>query len=445
MEIEPDLYGLVVVFIKLQPISLFMIIGFITIILLLIISALISGSEVAFFSLSPTNINKLKESNQKKDSTIIQLIDKPEKLLATILIANNFVNVGIVILSSFITNSLFDFTDSPILGFIVQVVLITFLLLTFGEILPKVYATQKAMTLSKFMAFPFLILVKILNPISTLLITSTNIVNKKFANKKPNISIDDLSQALDLTANDLKDEEKILKGIVNFTNIDVKEIMVSRLYVQAVDIKTNFSKLLGIIVENGYSRIPVYENNFDNIKGVLYIKDLLPFINKGNSFSWQSYIRAPYFIPETKKINDLLEEFQHKKIHMAIVIDEYGGTSGIITLEDILEEIVGEINDELDDVEKNFAKIDDHNYIFEGKTQINDFYKILDIQENIFEDIKGDSDTLAGLILELTGKLPKKHEIVDYKNYRFKVKSADERKIKQLYVTIRDNVKIVNE
>ncbi|MDH3382123.1 MAG: gliding motility-associated protein GldE [Flavobacteriaceae bacterium] len=417
-----------------------MIVGGITIIILLILSALISGSEVAFFSLSPSNINKLKESNNKHDITIVKLIEKPEKLLATILIANNFINVGIVILSSFLTNYIFDFADSPVLGFIIQVVLITFLLLTFGEILPKVYATQRALSLSKFMAYPFAILLKIFNPISTLLISATNIVNKKFANKKPNISLNDLSEALDLTSNELKEEEKILKGIVNFTNIDVKEIMVSRLYVQSINIKTEFSKLLGIIVESGFSRIPVYENSFDNIKGVLYIKDLLPYINKGNSFSWQSFIRSPYFIPETKKINDLLEDFQLRKIHMAIVIDEYGGTSGIITLEDILEEIVGEINDELDEVEKSHTQIDENNYIFEGKTQINDFYKILDIQENIFDNIKGDADTLAGLILEITGKLPKKHEVIDHKYFKFKVKSADERKIKQIYVTTKANL-----
>ncbi len=438
MEIEPNLYGWVDVFIKQQPVSLFIITGLIVIVLLLLMSALISGSEVAFFSLSPTDINALKETKSKHNKKILSLIDNPEKLLATILIANNFVNVGIVILSSFITSNIFDFDNYPVTGFVIQVILITFLLLTFGEILPKVYATQKAMNLIRFMAVPVYVLVRIFNPLSTILINSTNIVNKKFGNKKPNISIDELSQALDLTSDDLKEEEKILKGIVNFTNIDVKEIMVSRLYVQAVDIKTDFNKLLSIIVETGFSRIPVYEDNFDNIKGVLYIKDLLPYINNSSSFSWQSYLRTPYFIPETKKINELLEEFQSKKIHMAIVIDEYGGTSGIITLEDILEEIVGDINDELDDVEKTYTRINKDTYIFEGKTQLNDFYKILNIEENIFDEIKGDADTLAGLILELTGKLPKKHEIIEHKNFKFKVKSADDRKIKQLFVTIKN-------
>ncbi len=432
---------MVEVFNKLQPISFILIIGLLIIIVLLIASALISGSEVAFFSLSPSNINTIKRSDLKKNKIILKLIKKPEKLLATILIVNNFINIGIVILSSFLSNSLFDFSNSPVWGFIIQIVIIAFLLLIFGEILPKILATQRPVGFAKFMAFPIIILAKIFNPLSTVLINSTNIVNKKFAKKKQNISLNDLSQALDLASEDLKDDEKILKGIVKFSNIDVKEIMVSRLYVKSVDIKTNYSKLLELIVETGFSRIPVYDSNFDNVKGVLYIKDLLPHIHKGSSFKWQSFIRHPYYIPETKKINDLLEEFQLKKIHMAIVIDEYGGTSGIITLEDVLEEIVGEINDELDDVEKIFTKINDNTYIFEGKTLLNDFYKIFNIEDTVFDDVKGDADTLAGLILELTGKMPQINEIIEYGDFNFKVKSVDNRRIKQIIVTVKGNIK----
>ncbi len=432
---------MVEVFNKLQPISFTLIIGFIIIIVLLMASALISGSEVAFFSLSPSNINTIKRSDLKKDKIILKLIKKPEKLLATILIVNNFVNIGIVILSSFLSNSLFDFSNSPVWGFIIQIVIIAFLLLIFGEILPKILATQRPVGFAKFMALPIIILTKIFNPLNTILINSTNIVNKKFAKKKQNISLNDLSQALDLTSEDLKDDKKILKGIVKFSNIDVKEIMVSRLYVKSVDIKTDYSKLLDLIVETGFSRIPVYDSNFDNVKGVLYIKDLLSHIHKGNSFKWQSFIRHPYYIPETKKINDLLEEFQLKKIHMAIVIDEYGGTSGIITLEDVLEEIVGEINDELDDVEKVFTKVNNNTYIFEGKTLLNDFYKIFNIEDTVFNDVKGDADTLAGLILELTGEMPQAHEIIECDDFNFKVKSVDNRRIKQIIVKIKGNIK----
>ena len=438
--LESDLYSLVMLsFLNITfHFSYGVIIGFIVMILLLIASAFISGSEVAFFSLTPSNINSLKEKVSRTNNLILKLLNTPERLLATILIANNFVNVGIIILSTFVTISFVDFSYSPAIRFILQVIIITFLILLFGEIIPKIYATQYAMRFASFMAYPLFFLEKIFRPISSFLIYSTKIVNKKFSQAKQNISIDDLSQALDLTSDEIKEDRKILKGIVKFGNINVKEIMKSRVDIVAIDVKTtrDFSELLSVIIESGYSRIPVYFETFDNIKGIIYIKDLLPYIHKNNFFKWQSLIRAPYFVPETKKINDLLEEFQSKKIHLAIVIDEYGGTSGIVTLEDILEEIVGEINDEFDDKQVKYSKLDDKNYIFEGKTLLNDFYKIIQSDDNIFDDIKGDSDTLAGLILEIKGEIPKIYEKITYKNFVFKIESVDKRRIRRIKITI---------
>jgi len=360
----------------------------------------------------------------------------PECLLATILVVNNFINIGIVILSAFITNSIIDFSNIPTLGFIFQIIIITFLLLLFGEILPKIYATHYAVQFATNMAYPLFYLEKIFKPISSILIYSTSIVNKRFARKKQNISMDDLSKAMELPSTTIMEDEKILKGIAKFRNIDVKEIMKSRLDVVSIDMKTKFSKLLPQIIESGYSRIPIYSGSFDNIMGILYIKDLLPHLNKNDTFKWQSLIRSPYFVPETKKINDLLEEFQLKKIHLAMVVDEYGGTHGIITLEDILEEIVGEITDESDEDEPTYVRLDESNYVFEGKTLLNDFYKIINTSDNIFNEIKGEADTLAGLILELKGKIPGKDDIIRYKNFSFKIDSVDFRRIKRIRVKI---------
>ena len=360
----------------------------------------------------------------------------PERLLATILVVNNFINIGIIILSAFITNSIIDFSNIPTLGFIFQIIIITFLLLLFGEILPKIYATHYALQFATNMAYPLFYLEKIFKPISSILIYSTSIVNKRFARKKQNISMDDLSKAMELPSTTITEDEKILKGIVKFRNIDVKEIMKSRLDVVAIDMQTKFSKLLPQIIESGYSRIPIYSGSFDNIRGILYIKDLLPHLNKNDTFKWQSLIRLPYFVPETKKINDLLEEFQSKKIHLAMVVDEYGGTHGIITLEDILEEIVGEIADESDEDEPTYVRLDESNYLFEGKTLLNDFYKIINTSDNIFNEIKGDADTLAGLILEIKGKIPEKDDIIRYKNFSFKIDSVDFRRIKRIRVKI---------
>ncbi|MGQ1908595.1 gliding motility-associated protein GldE [Marinifilum sp. RC60d5] len=400
-------------------------------VLLLFCSALISGSEVALFSLSPQQVNDIESEENPKNKRLLKLLRLPEQLLATILIGNNFVNVGIVILSSYITNSLVDFSHAPTIGFLVQVVIITFLLLLFGEIIPKVYATQTSVRFSKFMAFPLYYMEKIFRPLSVILIKSTSIVNKRIS-KKQNISMGDLSQALELTADEITDEMEILEGIVNFGNINVEEIMKSRVDVIALDVRAAFGKVKATIIDSGYSRIPVYDGTFDNVRGILYVKDLLPHHHKPNTFRWQSIIRPPYYVPETKKINDLLEEFQTQKNHMAIVVDEYGGTSGIITMEDILEEIIGDITDESDEEKETYTLEKDGSYLFEGKTLLNDFFKIVDLDSETFENIKGDADTLAGLLLEIKGDIPQKKEAFKYKTYQFIVEAVDNRRIKKI-------------
>jgi putative hemolysin len=437
LEAEPYYPALFASFgITLKQFSFEVFIALVVVIFLLISSALISGSEVAYFSLSPAELNKLKRSKFKIDQAVIRLLGIPDRLLATILVANTFINIGIVIISTYVTSKLFEFSGSMAVGFIMQVVIITFLLLFFGEILPKVYASRYAVKFSKLMAKPLDISERVFRPINSFLIYSTSIVNRRFMQKRKNISIAELSDALELTQHDISEDKRILKGIVKFGNIYVKEIMKSRVDAIGVDISMKFKNLMSVINNSGYSRIPVYEGTFDNIKGILYIKDLLPHIHKSGFFKWQSLIRPPYYIPESKKINDLLKEFQVNKIHMAIVIDEYGGSSGIITLEDILEEIVGEITDEYDDEESIYTKIDDNQYIVEGKILLNDFYKIFNVDENIFNDVKGEADTLAGLILELRGEIPLKDEIISYKNFVFKVISVDKRRIIKIHVTV---------
>lgn len=418
-----------------NPVDLKIIIGFLILAILLFASGLASASEVAYFSLMPEDIEKLRNNKQNKHQTVLRLYGMPEKLLSTILVANNTINVTIVLLAAFISSKLFDFSTEPVIGFIVEAVVITFLLLFFGEILPKVFASRNSLQTALFMAYPLAWMIKILNPVTSLLIKSTSFVKKRYSRRaSSDLSIDDLSDALELTSDELDEDEKILKGIVNFGNISANAIMCPRIDVTAVDINLQFSQIIPVIIESGFSRIPVYSESFDNVKGILYAKDVLPYMNNTDSFKWQSLLRQPYFIPETKKINDLLKEFQQKKIHMAVVIDEYGGTSGIITLEDILEEIVGEITDESDEDEILYKKIDDKTTVFEGKILLNDFLKILDIDEDIFSYVRGDSETLAGLILELTGEIPKKKQVIKYGNYTFTIESADRRRIKEIRV-----------
>jgi len=408
------------------------IIGFFVLGLMLVFSAFISGSEVAFFSLTPGNIDNLSNDRSKRASHALRLTGMPERLLGTILVANNFVNVGIVMLSAYLSNQLFDFSSSPVLGFILEVVTITFILLLFGEILPKVYAARSGLTFALFMATPLLFLEKVFRPVSIILIKSTALIKK--IESRNAISKGELSEAISLASGENKDDEKILKGIVKFGNIYAREIMQPRIDVTAIDIKTPFRDVIPFIIESGFSRIPVYSGSFDSVEGILYVKDLLPHFHKPNSFNWQSLIRPPYYVPETKKINDLLEEFQTKKIHMAIVIDEYGGTSGIITLEDILEEIMGEIPDESGNDDIPYEKIGENLFIFEGKTQLNDFLKVFDIEEDPFEQVRGESDTLAGLILEITGEIPAPGYSVEYNKFTFTIDAADKRRIKKIKV-----------
>jgi gliding motility-associated protein GldE len=410
------------------------IIGLVILIILLFISALMSGSEVAFFSLSPADLKKLKLSKSKRSKGVLKLYGMPQKLLSTILVANNFVNISIIILASFISNRSFNFSNTPVFGFIIEVVVITFLILFFGEIMPKVYATKNIVPIALIMSMPILLLEKIFRPVTSVLIFSTSFVKKRTIPRHNNLSMNDLSDALELTSNDIQDDEKILKGIVKFGNINVSAIMCPRVDVIAFDIRAGFSQIIPGIIESGFSRIPVYSGSFDNVKGILYAKDVLPFTANPDSFKWQALLRPPYFVPETKKINDLLKEFQMKKMHMAVVIDEYGGTSGIVTLEDILEEIVGEIGDENDDDQAMFTKIDEYTYIFEGKILLNDFYRVYNIEGDPFEDIRGESETLAGLILEVTGEIPHNGQEIKLHQFTFRIESADKRRISKIRV-----------
>lgn len=413
--------------------------GLVILAILLLGSALMSGSEVAYFSFRPEDIERFKTNKSKQAKTALKLYNNPEKLLSTVLVGNNTINIAIVLLSAYVSSKLFDFSAEPVLGFIINVVVITFLLLFFGEIMPKVYASRNHIAFALFMAVPLTIMIRIFQPVTSILIFSSSFVKKRTGTRRSNISMDDLSDALELTSDDFTEDEKILKGIVNFGNINVSAIMCPRIDVTAVDIKSGFNTVIDTIINSGFSRIPVFSGSFDTVKGILYAKDILPYAGNPSGFKWQSILRPPYFVPETKKINDLLKEFQIKKIHMAVVIDEYGGTSGIITLEDILEEIVGEISDEGDEDKPMYRKLDDKTYIFEAKILLNDFCKVFDIEEELFEDIRGESETLAGLILELTGEIPQKGKIIKTGNFTFRIESADRRRINEVRVEINRN------
>ena len=414
--------------------------GMVVVVILLFCSAMISGSEVAFFSLTPQHISTLKQQDSRKAPLVLRHLEKPERLLASILITNNFINVGIVIIASFVTGTLLDFSGSPVLGFVIKVVVITFLLLLFGEIIPKIYASRFAPRFALWMAIPLVVLDRVFHPLIFILIKSTGLVNRRLAKKGQNISMDDLSEALDLTTGVVQDEKDMLEGIVRFSNLEASEIMKPRTDVTAVDIQTDLQTLIGVIISSGFSRIPVYEETSDNLKGILYVKDLLPHINKKDGFQWQNLIREPFYVPETKKINDLLKEFQEKKIHLAIVVDEYGGTEGIVTMEDILEEVVGEITDESDEAEEFYRRIDARTTVFKGKTLLNDFYKVTELDDELFDDVKGDAETVAGLILELKGGFPRVNDIITCKNIEFTVLGMDNRRIKEIRVYLKDPV-----
>ena len=407
--------------------------------ILLLCSGFVSASEIAFFSLSPKDMNDIKQSGKNVDKRIVDLLDESERLLATILISNNFVNVTIIMLCNYFFSNVVDFGTAEIVEFLVLTVLLTFLLLLFGEIIPKIYSAQNTLPFARIAAPVLAFLRKLFYPLSSMLMHSTIIVNRIVSKEDHNISVDELSQALELTdREEIKEERNILQGIIRFGDETAKEVMTSRLDMVDLDIKTSYTQVLKTIVENGYSRMPVYEGSQDNIKGVLYIKDLLPHLNKGDNFRWQSLIRQAYFVPETKMIDDLLRDFQKNRIHIAVVVDEFGGTSGIITLEDIIEEIVGEINDEYDEEERQYVKVGDNVYVFEAKILLADFYKVLDTDYDEFESIVGEADTLAGLLLEIKGEFPKLHEQLTFGRYEFEILEMDDRRILKVKVQVNE-------
>lgn len=405
---------------------------------LLLMSAFASGSEIAFFSLSPSDVAELEDGKFDADKKIQNLRDDSERTLATILIANNFVNVTIIMLLNYVIAGVISFGERALLlQFLFTTVILTFLLLLFGEIMPKVYARQDPLKFCRRCVGGIMFARKLFWPIENILLKSGMMAEKIIQKENHVLSVDDLEQALELTdKNDIKDEQNMLKGIIRFGDETAKEVMTSRQNIVDLDIRSNYADVLKCIEDNNYSRIPVYQDNTDNIRGILYIKDLLPHLAKSSNFRWQSLIRPPYFVPETKKIDDLLREFQENKVHIAIVVDEFGGTSGIVTLEDILEEIVGEINDEYDEEEKFYSKLNYNTFIFEGKTLLTDLCRILNVDDEEFEEVEGDADTLAGLLLEIKGDFPSIHEKIDYKNYTFEVMNVEERRISKIKVTV---------
>ena len=405
---------------------------------LLLMSAFASGSEIAFFSLSPSDVAELEDGKFGADKKIQNLRDDSERTLATILIANNFVNVTIIMLLNYVIAGVISFGERALLlQFLFTTVILTFLLLLFGEIMPKVYARQDPLKFCRRCVGGIMFARKLFWPIENILLKSGMMAEKIIQKENHVLSVDDLEQALELTdKNDIKDEQNMLKGIIRFGDETAKEVMTSRQNIIDLDIRSNYADVLKCIEDNNYSRIPVYQDNTDNIRGILYIKDLLPHLTKSSNFRWQSLIRPPYFVPETKKIDDLLREFQENKVHIAIVVDEFGGTSGIVTLEDILEEIVGEINDEYDEEEKFYSKLNYNTFIFEGKTLLTDLCRILNVDDEEFEEVEGDADTLAGLLLEIKGDFPSIHEKIDYKNYTFEVMNVEERRISKIKVTV---------
>lgn len=418
------------------------IISLIVIFILIACSALVSASEVAFFALGPTEKKNLGEEQSRSSKAILKLLSKPKDLLAAILITNNFVNVCIVILSTEVIDQFFPDSDKPnTIRFLIQVVGITTFLLLLGEVAPKLYASRNPLSTARFMANPITI-INILPPFSWLrwlLVNGTNMINRRAKKRGINLSADDLEHALALTKEDSdnEDDHRILEGIIKFGNTEVKQIMKSRLDIVTISNEASFQEVLDVVLDAGYSRIPIHETTFDNVTGILYIKDLLPFINN-ETFDWKSLLRKPYFIPENKKIDDLLKEFQDMKMHMAIVVDEYGGANGLVTLEDVLEEIVGDITDEFDDDDLIYTKIDDATYLFEGRTSLVDFYKVLDIDGRDFDQIKGESDTIGGFIIEQAGRILRNNEYIRCGSIKLVVESSDKRRIKMIK-TIQEN------
>lgn len=439
VDIEPPSYLLIALF------SFSQIPSILTLVVLLICSAMISGAEVAFFSLIPTDLDAAEEKVSRKISLVKKLLEKPKKLLATILVANNFINIAIVLLFESLSSVWFEgwsyeidlylFDVSGV--FLVKVVAVTFLILLFGEILPKVYASRNKVSFASFMAYPLQVLDYLFTPISSPMRATTIFLQERFGKQSSSLSVDQLYQALELTdeKDTTQEEQKILQGIVTFGNTDTKQVMKPRMEIFALDEAETFATIMPQIIEKGFSRIPVFADSIDNITGVLYVKDLMPHIDR-KKLDWQSLKREAYFVPENKKLDDLLNEFKAMKMHLAIVVDEYGGTSGLISLEDIIEEIVGEISDEFDDEDLIFSKLDDNTFVFEGKTSLKDFYRVIELEDNsIFEDQKGEAETIAGFLLEISKGFPKKNEIITFFNYTFKVEAFENKRIKQIKLT----------
>src|SRR5690606_9507616 len=412
--------------------------GFVLLFLLLVCSALISSAEVAVFSLTKVDIEDELYKKSKRIQIISRLLERPKKLLATIMVANNFVNIAIVILFAYFGDGLLGGIISPFIKFLVSVIIITFLILLFGEILPKIYASRNKTKVASFMAYPLSILDVVLSPLSLPMRSFTLATQKKLGKQKTNFDVNQLSHALKLTSehDTTKEEKKILQGIVSFGNTDTKQVMRPRIDIFALNVEQKYADILPEIIENGYSRIPVYKENIDQIVGILYTKDLLPHLDK-KEFDWTTLLREPFFVTEKKKLDDLMEEFQEKKVHLAMVVDEYGGTSGLISLEDIIEEIVGDISDEFDDEDLSYSKLDENNYVFEGKTALKDFYKILKLEDtSVFEENKGEAETIAGFVLEISGSFPKQNTKINFKNYVFIIESLDRKRIKRVKISI---------
>ena len=433
---DPEPYSLIVL---INSIDTSFVSGIILFFLLLLCSALISGSEVALFSLSKSDIDKELEEKSSSIEIVSELLQNPQKLLATILVANNFINIAVVILFAYLGDKIFNAINPTWLKFIIEVGVVTFLILLFGEILPKLYASRNKVKFSKLMAIPLKVLDKLFSPISIPMQGLTKAINNRLSGQKSNFSVDHLSQALELTSEEdtTREEHKILQGIVSFGNTDTKQVMRPRIDLFALENTMKFSEIIPEIIKKGYSRIPVFKDNVDNVIGILYVKDLLPYINR-NEFNWPSLLRKPYFVPENKKLDDLMVEFQEKKVHLAVVVDEYGGTSGIVSLEDVIEEIVGDISDEFDDDDLIYSKLDDDNFVFEGKTNLKDFYRIIKLDdEELFENRKGESETIAGFVLEISGSFPRMNSKIQFENYVFKIESIDNKRIKRIKVTIK--------
>lgn len=427
--------------ISFNPISLGVVIAILITIVLLGLSAFASASEIAYFSLSPSDLSELSEERTEQDKAINMLRDDSERTLATILITNNFVNVTIIMLCNYIFTSLVYFGEKAYwLQFLIVTVLLTFLLLLFGEIIPKVYSREEPLAFCRRSVNGILFFRRLFWVFESILLRSGFLASKVIKNDQQMLSVDELEHALELTdKNDIKEEQKMLQGIVRFGDETVREVMTSRQDIVALNINSPFSDVLKSIVENNYSRIPVYQNNDDNIKGVLYIKDLLPHLAKPTSFKWQTLMRPPHFVPETKRLDDMMKDFKENKVHIAIVVDEFGGTSGLITLEDILEEIVGEINDEYDEEDTSYSKLNYNTYVFDGKTLLSDVTKILEVDDDYFSEIEGDADSLAGLLLEIKGDFPTMHERIEYRNFMFEILKVDGRRISKVKITISAN------